>query len=574
MDETADRRGERMGRPWQMDRPGVVSLVLLMLMLVAAGCGGGGAGADPTAACQSICMMQASCSGVSSTNCQSACVQQAGVLDPSAWMDIQQCFRQDPCGTGGPGPDAAGSDGGSSSSSSGGGALLGCVQQVAAASSGTTVNDFENAICAVVARCSTTTAAQCRTMLDQMFMTSDSGNPLAVLNLLSNSIKSCLLDCVQNLSCDAAMQGGQQCIGQCNVPVSSIYGDPCQHSDCPANSTCMLGSMSLTCDCNDGFHQVSSDSFGDFTCETNCTAGSCGAMGQCGTEGGCICSEGAYLASDQTCHRQVLFTDVAAGGEYLCGVRDDGKVECKGASDPDSRSVVSSGADYKQVVVIDEPALFAAAALHTDGQRDYWQNIDNPLDPQPPNPNLVFTQLSAGNSACGVLMDGSLWCDQIDLGVIDPSALPFDAVYVGDTRVCATKQGVATCWGDNNAIPDPNSGWMKLALGTSGSLNSCGLKTDGSVSCWQHGNASPADGPMDPGPFTDLAVSDDVSCALKTDHTVVCWGNDIGNATTPADAPGYMALTAASDKVCGLGTDGIIRCWGFSTQYIFMSKHD
>ena len=51
------------------------------------------------------------------------------------------------------------------------------------------------------------------------------------------------------------------------------------------------------------------------------------------------------------------------------------------------------------------------------------------------------------------------------------------------------------------------------------------------------------------------------SCGLRTDGTITCWGSDIeGQLNAPAGQ--FSAVSAGGFHSCGLRTDGTITCWG------------
>ena len=50
-------------------------------------------------------------------------------------------------------------------------------------------------------------------------------------------------------------------------------------------------------------------------------------------------------------------------------------------------------------------------------------------------------------------------------------------------------------------------------------------------------------------------------CGLRTNGTITCWGfNNDGQAIAPGGQ--YSAVTAGGNHSCGLRTDGTIICWG------------
>ena len=93
----------------------------------------------------------------------------------------------------------------------------------------------------------------------------------------------------------------------------------------------------------------------------------------------------------------------------------------------------------------------------------------------------------------------------------------------------------------------------------SGRWHSCGLRTDGSITCWGANSWGQADEP--PGTYTAVSAGHRHTCALRIDRTIRCWGDDYGGLT---DAPPgtYSAVAAGYRHNCGVRTDGTIRCWG------------
>ena len=141
----------------------------------------------------------------------------------------------------------------------------------------------------------------------------------------------------------------------------------------------------------------------------------------------------------------------------------------------------------------------------------------------------------------------------------------FTAVTAGSFHSCGLRtDGTITCWGSNyHGETDPPPGTYTAI--TAGSEHSCGLRTDGTITCWgsnYHGETDPP-----PGTFTTItagAAFDDTgahSCGLRTDGTTTCWGsNEHGQTNTP---PGtFTAITAGAGHSCGLRTDGTTTCWG------------
>ena len=104
------------------------------------------------------------------------------------------------------------------------------------------------------------------------------------------------------------------------------------------------------------------------------------------------------------------------------------------------------------------------------------------------------------------------------------------------------------------------SGYKKIA---SSGDHTCGLRTDGKVTCW----GSNASGQAPPGPssdtFTTLTAGVSHTCGIRTDGKVMCWGdNGSGQAPTGSSADAFTALAAGYLHTSGLRTDGKVMCWG------------
>ena len=55
-----------------------------------------------------------------------------------------------------------------------------------------------------------------------------------------------------------------------------------------------------------------------------------------------------------------------------------------------------------------------------------------------------------------------------------------------------------------------------------GGIHSCGLRTDGTITCWGRNSEGQADAPE--GTFNAVSAGEDHSCGLRTNDTIICWG--------------------------------------------------
>ena len=205
------------------------------------------------------------------------------------------------------------------------------------------------------------------------------------------------------------------------------------------------------------------------------------------------------------------------------------------------------------------------------------------------------------------------------------------SITAGGEHSCTLREdGTASCWGNNGAgqlgngqsgenadssVPVEVKGIENTTAITAGSLHSCALRADGTISCWgynssgQLGNGQSGDDWYDRS--ADSAVPVEVagikdataitagyehSCALHQDGTISCWGeNDYGQlgngqsgdtgessdpiyedgdisyfpieieSSLPVKVKGITNATAIAiggEHSCALHEDGTISCWG------------
>jgi hypothetical protein len=114
------------------------------------------------------------------------------------------------------------------------------------------------------------------------------------------------------------------------------------------------------------------------------------------------------------------------------------------------------------------------------------------------------------------------------------------------------------CWGPISGGITPTGAFMALSMGDSGS---CGLRTDGTIACWDQDSLLP-DPPS--GTFIRISLAANNACALATDGTLACWGDNTA-ATPPSGTFIDVSLddvAPARDAPCAVQTDGNIVCWG------------
>ncbi len=132
----------------------------------------------------------------------------------------------------------------------------------------------------------------------------------------------------------------------------------------------------------------------------------------------------------------------------------------------------------------------------------------------------------------------------------------FKAVSAGSDDSCAIRSDDSVvCWDTRGwGQPDAPTGSFKAV--STGSDRSCGIRIDDSVVCWGNTRFGHTDPPT--GSFKAVSVNGGQSCGIRTDNTNICWGfgDSLGSP--------YEAVSVGPDYVCGIGnrSDDSIVCVG------------
>ncbi|PZQ49099.1 MAG: hypothetical protein DI551_00150 [Micavibrio aeruginosavorus] len=127
---------------------------------------------------------------------------------------------------------------------------------------------------------------------------------------------------------------------------------------------------------------------------------------------------------------------------------------------------------------------------------------------------------------------------------------------------------------------------------STGEASSCGVKPDGTAWCWgaadngQLGNGSAAGNKTSPSRvngtagYVQITTGDDFSCGLQSNGAISCWGSDTGgrlgngavltaDQTSPSSLSGtgpWIQVSAGTEHACGIKADGTAWCWGVDTN--------
>ena len=149
-----------------------------------------------------------------------------------------------------------------------------------------------------------------------------------------------------------------------------------------------------------------------------------------------------------------------------------------------------------------------------------------------------------------------------------PTPVPvgsFVSVSAGGLDSCGVKtNGSIVCWGSNedldgNVVGQSTAPAGSFTFASSGPLHSCGVKTNNSIVCWgsnEDGEATPSEGS-----FVSVSTAVSHSCGVNMDGSVACWGlGKVGQSTPPTGS--FVSVSAGGAHSCGVKTGGSVVCWG------------
>jgi alpha-tubulin suppressor-like RCC1 family protein len=289
-----------------------------------------------------------------------------------------------------------------------------------------------------------------------------------------------------------------------------------------------------------------------------------------------------------------------SGAEHACAMRDDGRLVCWGRAFGTVPRL--QGREEDRFIDASSAGLAHTCGVRADGAAFCWGTVEAERGsgtytsggPMPVEPGPVYAAAAAGRDfQCLLTRDGGIACgglnhrgqrgsghfayfpsywydtsEEADAagGLIRVAPLiaagRFAAVAAGGAHACAlTTEGEAVCWGDNVY------GQLGADFSPSCFPDSEGLGCRSSVPLRATGGLR----------FVDIAAGGEFTCGLLTDGGVTCWGrNDAGQlgrgqSGTPG-SPGtlvanggirFRSITAGGQHACGIAVDdGLAYCWG------------
>jgi hypothetical protein len=288
---------------------------------------------------------------------------------------------------------------------------------------------------------------------------------------------------------------------------------------------------------------------------------------------------GSDTSGESTGVPAVSFKAVSAGGNASCGIRtDNSRVQCwpSGLVPPALSTVTFSSISGGQN---------AWCGIRSDtSEAVCWGNSSYVVNNVPSG--VAFKQVSTGlDDACGIrAADDQVQCWGYSGNVtyLNPMpALAFGSVSVSEQAVCGLRadNGEAVCWGlmaDNAKFHTPRGvAFTELSMSTNqnsgigdgGRHNqACGVRAfDGKVQCWGFNGSGKVEGNQDSNIYSEVVAGSVSACGLRADGTLTCWHRDGGAimSTVPTNTTFIGLGHQGYDESCAIRADnGLLECWG------------
>jgi len=250
-------------------------------------------------------------------------------------------------------------------------------------------------------------------------------------------------------------------------------------------------------------------------------------------------------------------SDVGVGDSHACALKN-GKIKCWGVNLDGQLDAPTD--DFVRLSV----GRHHTCALMTDGSLRCWGRVRHPL--------RKYESLSGGieHRVCGVHSDGAISCsgegpETFPWYAVPIISDPVQQLAMTDGLSCAIVVGGSLkCWNDIGGIgPVPTGTYQKVvAFRDFG----CAIRQGGALQCWKD---LKDDAPS--GTFVDVAVSEKfdhggVACGVRTDGTVVCWQgstrDDFGFLLVPDGKFKKAQISDSGPDACALRENGTVACWG------------
>jgi hypothetical protein len=287
-------------------------------------------------------------------------------------------------------------------------------------------------------------------------------------------------------------------------------------------------------------------------------------------------SVGEDGSPDETMPDQGIAVALAVGSTHACAIRR-GSLSCWGQALGEKEGVVAppTTVGTKGYASVCSGNAFTCAIEFASSDAVCWgQNIFGQLGvgdvdarKTPARVSLPGKPVSlrcGGDSACAILIDGSLWCwgrnDQHQLGYEgNGSPVPvrvgesndWQSVTVGASTTCGIRRGSLYCWGRNDL--------GQTGVGSAAPIIVVPTLVGGGASTW-----------------AGVGVGSEDACGFHYDRTFFCWGQLYsGNSPLPVQrepkaifgsTTGWIDIALGLASRCGRLDPGALVCWGRNDQ--------
>ena len=277
------------------------------------------------------------------------------------------------------------------------------------------------------------------------------------------------------------------------------------------------------------------------------------------------------------------FLQVDAGWHNGCGLRVDHTISCKTSS----YSIVGNVPDgiFERVSV----KRWVGCALRGDGSQHCWDSDGNLTNRTGLKVGDFSMSAEYAGDHCYLKTNGDLACSSSG-GRTHTVEGPFKAIGEARRAVCAIRSDdLVRCWGYWGSrmitLDLPNeyrSTEFKFISG--GYSHACGIgKEDNATLCWRW-HHTPNGYPLNerisalPTPSVEYTFVDsgshEQSCGVRVDGTVDCWDEDGSIFRKRSRAPGeadigYHSVTLDWEAaICGLRKDNRMKCWDWEGRVL------
>src|SRR3954454_24869458 len=169
------------------------------------------------------------------------------------------------------------------------------------------------------------------------------------------------------------------------------------------------------------------------------------------------------------------------------------------------------------------------------------------------DPTVVLDMSVSFDHSCVITVDGTIHCWQSgETTMEEPPAGAFSALSVGSDACALDGSGAVTCWGEG--LESPDGRFTSISVGRE---RACGVRLDGTISCWSRGG----DVEEHDGSFVTVSVGLATVCAIESDAHLECWPAADDSDGLPAIPGTFESVDVGDERACAIRTGGELVWW-------------